>query len=183
MLGLDALGSAAYGPEAALTLFIPLGAAGMSLHRADQHADHRAACWSSIFRTGRRSRRIRTGAGRTRWPRRTWARRPACSPRRHSCSTTCWWWPSAFRRAWGRWSRRCRELQPYTLALCLGDPGDDHADQSAGGARVGLRVHDAHLLVHRLVAGHDRPWGGQDRRSRRDGLSRSWRRRLCRRPR
>jgi amino acid transporter len=30
MLGLDALGSAAYGPEAALTLLIPLGAAGVS---------------------------------------------------------------------------------------------------------------------------------------------------------
>src|SRR3954469_255816 len=29
MLGLDALGSAAYGPEAALTLLIPLGAAGV----------------------------------------------------------------------------------------------------------------------------------------------------------
>jgi amino acid transporter len=30
MLGLNALGSAAYGPEAALTLLIPLGAAGVS---------------------------------------------------------------------------------------------------------------------------------------------------------
>src|SRR5664279_3982179 len=30
MLGLDALGSAAYGPEAALTLLIPFGAAGVS---------------------------------------------------------------------------------------------------------------------------------------------------------
>src|ERR1700733_12757096 len=30
MLGLDALGSAAYGPEAALTLLIPLGATGVS---------------------------------------------------------------------------------------------------------------------------------------------------------
>src|SRR3954468_2531398 len=30
MLGLDALGSAAYGPEAALTLLIPLGAAGVA---------------------------------------------------------------------------------------------------------------------------------------------------------
>src|SRR6516162_10253496 len=30
MLGLDALGSAAYGPEAALTLLIPLGVAGLS---------------------------------------------------------------------------------------------------------------------------------------------------------
>ena len=38
MLGLDALGSAAYGPEAALTLLIPLGAAGHLVHRADQRA-------------------------------------------------------------------------------------------------------------------------------------------------
>src|SRR5262249_49506887 len=30
VLGLDALGSAAYGPEAALTLLIPLGALGMA---------------------------------------------------------------------------------------------------------------------------------------------------------
>src|SRR5262249_10159544 len=30
MLGLDALGSSAYGPEAALTLLIPLGAAGVA---------------------------------------------------------------------------------------------------------------------------------------------------------
>src|SRR5262245_52298367 len=30
MLGLDALGSAAYGPEAALTLLIPLGVAGLA---------------------------------------------------------------------------------------------------------------------------------------------------------
>ena len=30
MLGLDALGSAAYGPEAALTLLLPLGALGLS---------------------------------------------------------------------------------------------------------------------------------------------------------
>src|SRR5580704_6762199 len=30
MLGLDALGSAAYGPEAALTLLLPLGAAGIA---------------------------------------------------------------------------------------------------------------------------------------------------------
>src|SRR5436309_4999803 len=31
IFGLDALGSAAYGPEAALTILIPLGAAGLGL--------------------------------------------------------------------------------------------------------------------------------------------------------
>ena len=35
VLGLDALSSAAYGPEAALTVLLPLGAAGVGLHRAD----------------------------------------------------------------------------------------------------------------------------------------------------
>ena len=82
MLGLDALGSAAYGPEAALTLLIPLGAAGRRLHRADHHADHRPARWSSTSPTARRSRPTRTAAGRTPWPRRTSARPPACSPPR-----------------------------------------------------------------------------------------------------
>ncbi len=119
MLGLDALGSAAYGPEAALTLLIPLGAAAHSPHRADQHADHHVCFWSSISRTGRRSRRIRTAAGRTQSPRRTWAPRPACLPRRRSCSTTCWWWPSAFRRASAPWSRRCRCFSPTCWRYAL----------------------------------------------------------------
>ena len=35
IFGLDALSSAAYGPEAALTLLIPLGAGGRRIHRAD----------------------------------------------------------------------------------------------------------------------------------------------------
>ena len=43
MLGLDALGSAAYGPEAALTLLDTAGRGRRVVHRADQHADHPAA--------------------------------------------------------------------------------------------------------------------------------------------
>ena len=35
MLGLDALGSAAYGPEAALTLLLPLGVLGLQLYPTD----------------------------------------------------------------------------------------------------------------------------------------------------
>jgi hypothetical protein len=38
VFGLDALSSAAYGPEAALTLLIPLGLAGIALHRPHQLA-------------------------------------------------------------------------------------------------------------------------------------------------
>jgi hypothetical protein len=59
IFGLDALSSAAYGPEAALTLLIPLGAAG---------AAYIVPISSSIIvllATGKRSRRIRGAAGPT----------------------------------------------------------------------------------------------------------------------
>ena len=44
--GLDALSSAAYGPEAALTVLLPLGAAGLALHPSDHRGD-RAFCSAS----------------------------------------------------------------------------------------------------------------------------------------
>ena len=43
IFGLDALSSAAYGPEAALTLLIPLGLGRRALHRAHQRGHHRPA--------------------------------------------------------------------------------------------------------------------------------------------
>ena len=39
IFGLDALTSAAYGPEAAMTLLIPLGIAGAPLYRPDYYGD------------------------------------------------------------------------------------------------------------------------------------------------
>ena len=42
MLGLDALGSAAYGPQAALTLLIPLGAAGLGFSASATRRRRRA---------------------------------------------------------------------------------------------------------------------------------------------
>jgi hypothetical protein len=42
IFGLDALSSAAYGPEAALTLLIPLGADGRAVHRSGERG-HRGA--------------------------------------------------------------------------------------------------------------------------------------------
>ena len=119
MLGLDALGSAAYGPEARLTLLIPLGRPASALHRADQHADHHPPA-GRLFLLPPDDRGLsRRAAGRTPSPRRTWAPRPACSPPRRCCWTMCWSWPSASRRVSGRWSRPLPVLQPYTLPLCL----------------------------------------------------------------
>ena len=43
IFGLDGLSSAAYGPEAALSLLIPLGLLGVQIHRADQSRHHHPA--------------------------------------------------------------------------------------------------------------------------------------------
>ena len=43
IFGLDALSSAAYGPEAALSLLIPLGSSRRALYRASQRRHHHAA--------------------------------------------------------------------------------------------------------------------------------------------
>ena len=49
MLGLDALASAAYGPEAALTLLIPLGIGGVRYIGPITHLDHRLARGGVLF--------------------------------------------------------------------------------------------------------------------------------------
>ena len=76
MLGLDALGSAAYGPEAALTLLIPLGSVRGFPPSGRSAPSSSCCCWSSTSRTGRRSRPTRTGAGHTPWRGRTWGPTP-----------------------------------------------------------------------------------------------------------
>jgi hypothetical protein len=43
IFGLDALGSAAYGPEAALTILLPLGVARLAYIGPTIRSDHRAA--------------------------------------------------------------------------------------------------------------------------------------------
>jgi hypothetical protein len=80
MLGLDALGSAAYGPEAALTLLIPLGVAGVA-YIGPISALIIALLLVVYSPTARPSRPIRTAAGRTPSPRKTWGPPPACSRR------------------------------------------------------------------------------------------------------
>jgi len=79
IFGLDALSSAAYGPEAALTLLIPLGAAGIA-YIVPISASVIALLVIVFFPTGRRSPRIRAEAVHTPSPRKTWARSPACWP-------------------------------------------------------------------------------------------------------
>jgi hypothetical protein len=70
IFGLDALSSAAYGPEAALTLLIPLGAAGI-FYIVPISVSIIVCSPSSISLTARRFRPIPAAVGLTPWPART----------------------------------------------------------------------------------------------------------------
>jgi hypothetical protein len=79
VFGLDALSSAAYGPEAALTLLIPLGLAGIA--HIVPISSPSSACWLlSSSLTCRPSTPTLTAAAVTRSHQRTLARTPVCSP-------------------------------------------------------------------------------------------------------
>ena len=80
-LRLDALSSAAYGPEAALTMLLPLGAAGIA-YIVPISLQSSILLASSTSPTGRPSQRIRTAAAPTRSRRRIWASGRACWPPR-----------------------------------------------------------------------------------------------------
>jgi len=67
IFGLDALSSAAYGPEAALTLLTPLGAAGIA-YLVPISVSIVILLGIVYFSYVRRSKRIRTEGDLTRWP-------------------------------------------------------------------------------------------------------------------
>lgn len=76
MLGLDGLASAAYGPEAALTILIPLGAAGLAYSGLIIGVIV-AILLILYFLTARPSLPTREGAAPTRWRERTSGHLPA----------------------------------------------------------------------------------------------------------
>ena len=108
MLGLDALSSAAYGPEAAMTLLIPLGAAGLGY--IGPISAIIIVLLLIVFLSYRQT--IAAYPGRRRLLHGRARRISGCSrdcwrPRR-CCSTTCSSWRSASRPASARWCPRCR---------------------------------------------------------------------------
>ena len=173
MLGLDALGSAAYGPEAALTLLIPLGAAGIP------YIGPISTLIITLF-TGRLFFLPADDLGVS-------ARRRLVHGRQgepgHDGRPVCRGGAPARLRAGGgrRHLGGCRGpglgaaamLQPYTLSLCLLILAMITLDQSSRSARVGLGIHDSDLSVHRLVAGGARHRSCQERCWRGGGPCRS----------
>ena len=119
MLGLDALGSSAYGPEAALTLLLPLGAWACTMSGPSSWSSWRF--WPScISRIARPSPPTRTAAAPTPSPRRIWAPAWDCWQPPRWCwitSSTSRW---AFRQGSARWSRRFPACTRTFCALCLG---------------------------------------------------------------
>jgi len=87
ILGLDALGSASYGPEAALTILIPLGMLGLNYVR-EIIAAILVLLAILFFHIGKPSRPIRTAAALTPSRRKISANTPVFSQRRRCCWTT-----------------------------------------------------------------------------------------------
>ena len=150
MLGLDALGSAAYGPEAALTLLLPLGFAAISHigpistliilllavvyfsyrqtisaypHGGGSYtvAKENLGTTPGLFAAAALSARLRAGGGR-----------------RDFGGSRC----AGLGAAGSSASHACRVPS---------HSGGDHADQSARRARVGDRIRDSHVPVHRFA--------------------------------
>ena len=81
VFGLDALSSAAYGPEAALTLLIPLGLLGVKYIVPVSTAI--VILLVIVYFSYRQTiEAYPRGGGSTRWPARTWARARDCWRRR-----------------------------------------------------------------------------------------------------
>ena len=87
MLGLDALSSSAYGPEAALTILLPLGAAGLA-YLAPITLIILLLLAVLFFSYRQTIAAYPGGVARTLSPKRTWERGPDCWRRRLYCSTT-----------------------------------------------------------------------------------------------
>ena len=85
MLGLDALGSAAYGPEAALTLLIPLGTAGLAY--VGPITTLIIVLLVIVYFSYRQTITAYPHGGGSYSRRKTWGRRPGFA-RQPSCSTT-----------------------------------------------------------------------------------------------
>ena len=165
MLGLDALGSAAYGPEAALTLLIPLGAAGLSY--IGPISTLIIILLLVVYFSYRQTIAAYPHGG------------GSYTVAKENLGTTAGLFAAAallldyvlvvavgISAGVGALVSAIRVLQPHTLVALPGDPGADHAGQPARGARVGPGVHGADVPVHRLAAGgpgHRRRQGGPGR--------------------
>ena len=161
MLGLDALGSAAYGPEAALTLADTAGSRGPGLRRPDQHADHLSSWPSFIFPTGRPSGPILTEAAPTRWPGRTSAPSAGLLAAAALMLDYVLVVAVGISAGVGALVSAIPVLQPYTLWLCLAILALITMVNLRGRARVGRGVHGSDLSVHRQLAGRAGHRGGQ----------------------
>jgi len=107
MLGLDALSSAAYGPEAAMTLLIPLGAAGLGY--IGPISTIIIVLLLIVYLSYRQTiGAYPTGGGSYTVARRNRACSRDCWPPQRCCWITCSSWPWGSRRASARWSLQCR---------------------------------------------------------------------------
>ena len=182
MLGLDALGSAAYGPEAALTLLIPLGAAGLGY--IGPISTLIIALLLVVYFSYRQTIAAYPHGG------------GSYTVAKENLGTTAGLLAAAalmldyvlvvavgISAGVGALISAVPALQPYTLPLCLAILALITLVNLRGVRESGAGVRRADVPVHRLAAGgagHRRRQGGAGRAA---GRSRWCRRRPCPRPR
>ncbi len=171
MLGLDALGSAAYGPEAALTLLIPLGAAGVSY--IGPISTLIIVLLMVVYFSYRQTIAAYPQGG------------GSYTVAKDNLGTTAGLFAAAallldyvlvvavgISAGVGALVSAVQDLQPHTLSLCLAILVVDHDRQPARGSRIGAGLHGSDLSLHRLAAGWSWP-SALSRRSWRERPSRA----------
>ena len=158
IFGLDALSSAAYGPEAALDAADSAGSCGRALHRAGQHG-HRGAAGHCVFqlpaddRGLSQGRRLLHRCHREPGPQCRAAGGRGPDDRLHS--------DGGGGHFGGRGRADFGRTQPAAAhaRVVPGRAGDSHHRQYARRARYRRGVHDSHLSVRGDAA--DRDWRGR----------------------
>ena len=137
MLGLDALSSAAYGPEAALTLLLPLGAAGRRLRRPDHRGSSARSCSIVYFSYRQTIAAYPNGGGSYTVAKENLGPRVGLLAGAALALDYILNVAVGISAGVGALVSAFPSLLPHTLALCLGDPRAAHGRQPARAQGVG----------------------------------------------
>ena len=152
IFGLDGLSSAAYGPEAALSLLIPLGLLGVR-YIVPISAAIITLLVIVYFSYRQTIAAYPSGGGRIRWLDLISARRPGCWPPRRCWPTTFLRRLSAFPPEWERWFRPFRHCCRTRFPL-RGNSDCHYDSQFARRARSGDSICRADLFFCRDASDH-----------------------------
>ena len=151
-LSLDALTSVAYGPEAILVVLAAAGAGALHLIAADHHRHHRAAGHPGVLVPAGDRRLPAAAAAPTRCPATTSGHRSSQLAAAALIVDYTLTVAVSIAAGVGPLTSAFPSLTPYTVPICLGDPGRRHRAQPPRPRRERPGVPAADPGVHRRAA-------------------------------